>query len=64
MTVGFFAAERWVVHLRFGREAFAFSMMELPLVLGLFFVRPDRVRGGAAGRLARRSSLFHRARPP
>jgi diguanylate cyclase (GGDEF)-like protein len=41
VTAGFFAAERWVVHLRLGREAFAFSMMELPLVLGLFFVRPD-----------------------
>ncbi|MGA9746086.1 MAG: bifunctional diguanylate cyclase/phosphodiesterase [Nocardioides sp.] len=39
--IGFFAAELLVVHLRLGREAYAFSMMELPLVIGLFFVRPD-----------------------
>lgn len=53
VTCGFFAAERWVVHLRLGREAFAFSMMELPLVLGLFFVRPDvLVAGRLLGSLA------------
>lgn len=43
VAVGFFLAEAWVVHLRLRREAFAFSMMELPLVLGLFFLRPDLV---------------------
>jgi len=38
---GFFAAEARPVYLRLGRQAYAFSFMELPLVLGLFFVRPD-----------------------
>ena len=41
VTVGFVAAEVLVVHLRIGREAYAFSLMEIPLVLGLFYVRPD-----------------------
>jgi hypothetical protein len=41
LAVGFMAAELLPVHLRLGREAYAFSMMELPLVVGLFFVRPD-----------------------
>jgi diguanylate cyclase (GGDEF)-like protein len=53
VTVGFFLAQRYVVHLRLGGEAFAFSMMEIPLVLGLYFVRPDlllvaRLAGGLA----------------
>ena len=41
LTAGFLAAELFVVHLRLGREAYAFSLMEIPFVLGLFFVRPD-----------------------
>ncbi len=52
VTLGFLAAELLVVHLRIGGEAFAFSLMEIPLVLGLFFVRPDLLvlcrLGGAA----------------
>ncbi len=60
--LGFFAAELLVVHLRLGREAYAFSMMELPLVIGLFFVRPDllvaaRLAGSVAAFLIRRKSL-------
>ena len=43
VAVGFLAAELTVVHVRLGREAYAFSLMEFPLVLGLFFVRPDLV---------------------
>lgn len=39
----FVATERFAVHLRLGREAFAFTMSEAPLVLGLFFLRPDLV---------------------
>ncbi len=39
--VAFLAMELIPVHLRLGREAYAFSMSELPLVVGLFFVRPD-----------------------
>ena len=41
VALGFFAAEVNTVHIRMGREAYAFSLMEFPLVLGLFFVRPD-----------------------
>ena len=41
VAVGFLLAELLVVHLRIGGEAYAFSLMEIPLVLGLFFVRPD-----------------------
>ncbi len=41
VTLGFLAAELGVVHLRLGRDAYAFSMMEIPLVIGLFFIRPD-----------------------
>jgi diguanylate cyclase (GGDEF)-like protein len=41
LPVAFLAAEVFVVHVRIGRDAFAFSLMEVPLVLGLFFVRPD-----------------------
>ncbi len=41
VTAGFLGAELLVVHLRLGREAYTFSLMEIPLVLGLFFVRPD-----------------------
>ncbi|MGN6577540.1 MAG: putative bifunctional diguanylate cyclase/phosphodiesterase [Nocardioides sp.] len=62
VTVGFFLAERYVVHLRLGREAFAFTMMEIPMVLGLFFVPPAllvaaRLVGGAAAYLAERKAL-------
>ena len=41
VAVAFTAAELLPVHVRLGREAYAFSMMELPLVIGLYFVRPD-----------------------
>ncbi len=41
VAVAFMAAELLPVHVRLGREAYAFSMMELPLVVGLYFVRPD-----------------------
>jgi diguanylate cyclase (GGDEF)-like protein len=41
VAAGFLAAEVNTVHIRMGREAYAFSLMEFPLVLGLFFVRPD-----------------------
>ena len=61
VTVGFFLAERYVVHLRLGREAFAFTMMEIPMVLGLFFVSPAllvaaRLVGGAVAYLAERKA--------
>ncbi|MDQ3982012.1 MAG: ATP-binding protein, partial [Actinomycetota bacterium] len=36
----FFLAEVCVVHLQFRREAHSFSLSEIPLVLGLFFLPP------------------------
>ncbi len=61
LAVAFFAAESVIVHLHLGREAYAFSVMEIPLVLGLFFVRPDllvvaRVAGGLAAFVVQRRS--------
>ena len=38
--VGFYLAEAKVIHLHIGRSAHSFSMSELPLVAGLFFVSP------------------------
>ncbi|HEX9969628.1 MAG TPA: hypothetical protein VGB03_05775, partial [Acidimicrobiales bacterium] len=37
----FLAAECMVVHIVFRREAFTFSLSEIPLVVGLFFVSPS-----------------------
>src|SRR6266568_1965999 len=34
-------SEVFVVHLQFRRNAFSFSLSEIPLVLGLFFLRPS-----------------------
>src|SRR5439155_17446612 len=36
-------SEVFVVHLQFRRNAFSFSLSEIPLVLGLFFLRPSDV---------------------
>lgn len=40
LAVGFYVAELAVVHLRFRKDAHSFSMSEIPLVIGLFFVSP------------------------
>jgi diguanylate cyclase (GGDEF)-like protein len=61
LAVGFFVAELLAVHIRFGREAYTFSLMELPLVLGLFFVRPEllvlcRLGGAAAAFICQRKA--------
>ena len=58
----FFLAEVYVVHLQFRREAHSFSLSEIPLVLGLFFLSPpvlvlaQLVGSGAALVLHRRQS--------
>ncbi|MDQ4051876.1 MAG: diguanylate cyclase, partial [Actinomycetota bacterium] len=41
VLAGFAICELLLVHLRWGRDAVSFSVMEIPLVLGLYFVRPD-----------------------
>ena len=40
VTLGFAAAEVWVVHLQFRQEANTVSLSEIPLTLGLFFLAP------------------------
>ncbi|GAC1577636.1 MAG: hypothetical protein NVS3B24_09010 [Candidatus Dormibacteria bacterium] len=40
VTVGFAAAEIWVVHLQFRREVNTVSLAEVPLTLGLIFLAP------------------------
>jgi len=50
LACGFAVAERFVVHFHFRRSSHAFSMGELPLVLGLVFAEPhDLLLGGIAG---------------
>jgi diguanylate cyclase (GGDEF)-like protein len=62
VTGGFFLAERYVVHLRLGRDAYAFTMMEIPMVLGLFFAPPQllvlaRLVGGGVAYAVERKAL-------
>jgi diguanylate cyclase (GGDEF)-like protein len=58
----FLAAEVWVVHFHFRRDAHSFSLSEIPLVLGLFFTSPaglilaQLLGGGLALALHRRQS--------
>ena len=40
VAVGFGLAEVFVVRLRLGRDAYAFSLSEIPLIVGLFFANP------------------------
>ncbi|MDQ3879495.1 MAG: EAL domain-containing protein [Chloroflexota bacterium] len=64
LVIGFAGAEILVVHLQFRRDTHSFSLSEIPLVIGLFFVRPDLmllaqlVGAGAALVLHRRQPLI------
>jgi diguanylate cyclase (GGDEF)-like protein len=50
LAAGFAVAERFVVHFHFRRSSHAFSMGELPLVLGLVFAEPGHLLlGGVVG---------------
>jgi diguanylate cyclase (GGDEF)-like protein len=62
LAVGFGLAEMHVVHLRFRSEAHSFSLNEIPLVLGLFFVSAN---GLVAAQLlgAAVALVFHRRQP-
>jgi diguanylate cyclase (GGDEF)-like protein len=42
----FGAAEIWVFHIQFGREAKSISLSEIPLVLGLFYAAPGPLMVG------------------
>jgi signal transduction histidine kinase len=59
LVIVFYIVEVFVVHLQFKRDAYSFSLSEIPLVLGLFFVGPMGTIGahmvGAGAAL-----LFHR----
>jgi diguanylate cyclase (GGDEF)-like protein len=41
VTLGFVVTELCIVHLRLGRHAYSFSLSEVPLVMGLFFIQPE-----------------------
>jgi signal transduction histidine kinase len=52
MALAFYVAEICVVHLQFKREAYHFSLAEIPLVMGLFLASPpDLVLGQVLGAL-------------
>ncbi len=62
LIVGFYLAESSLIRVRLGSDAIGFSLMEFPLVLGLFFCSPQllvasRVLGGAASFAWRRPRL-------
>lgn len=58
----FYFAELFVVHLQFRRDAHSFSVSEIPLVLGLFFVSPAGLL--AAQLLGAGAALGFRRRQP
>src|SRR5947207_3795428 len=62
LAIAFGLAEVHVVHLRFRSEAHSFSLNEIPLILGLFFVSAN---GLVAAQLvgAAFALVFHRRQP-
>ena len=63
LLAGFALAELGVVHIRLGKQLRSFSLDEIPLVLGLFFLDPLTL---VAVRLAGRGAVIalHRRQPP
>jgi diguanylate cyclase (GGDEF)-like protein len=43
LAIAYGIAEVLVVHLQFRRDTHSFSLSEIPLLVGLFFVRPDQL---------------------
>jgi diguanylate cyclase (GGDEF)-like protein len=43
LVLGFWACERFAFYMRFGAEAYAFTLSEVPLILGLYFLPADQV---------------------
>jgi diguanylate cyclase (GGDEF)-like protein len=43
VAAGFATAEVMVVHLRFRRDTHSFSLSEIPLIVGLYFLSPDQL---------------------
>jgi diguanylate cyclase (GGDEF)-like protein len=64
LAIGFAASEIFVIHYQFRRERYTFSLMELPLALGLFFstwpalIAGRIIGGGLALLLHRRQSAM------
>jgi signal transduction histidine kinase len=61
IAIVFFFAETHVVYLEFRRDAHSFSLTEIPLILGLFFLSPPallaaQLAGGALALVVRRQS--------
>jgi len=46
MAIGFAATEAFAIHVDVRRETYSISLMEIPLVLGLFFASPAALLGG------------------
>lgn len=48
LAAAFYVFERTVVHFRFNRHAYSFSLSEIPMVLGMFLVAPVMVLAAQA----------------
>ena len=63
LAILFYLAEMAVLHFRFRRDAYSFSMSEIPLILGLVFASPMALVVGQV--LGNATVLaFHRRQPP
>ena len=63
MAILFYVSEISVVHLQFKRDAYSFSLSEIPLVIGFFFSTPvDLVLGQFVGALL--ALALHRRQSP
>jgi diguanylate cyclase (GGDEF)-like protein len=63
VAAGFAVAEILVVHLQFRRDTHSFSLSEIPLIVGLYFLRPDHLLLGLL--LGTGAALaLHRRQPP
>jgi diguanylate cyclase (GGDEF)-like protein len=63
LAIGFFVAERGVVHLQFRRSAHSFSLGDIPLVFGLVFASAQNlILGGLLGTAA--TLMLDRRLPP
>jgi GGDEF domain-containing protein len=63
LAIGFLVTEVFVVHVDVRRDTYSVSMMELPLVVGLFLAGPVAVVGGRLAGAAIALFLFRRQTP-
>jgi signal transduction histidine kinase len=63
LTLGFGLAEVFVIHLRFARHAHAFSLSEVPLVVGLAFLGPIGIATAQAIGVGLALALHRRQKP-